>query len=47
MVLRLVWIWPLDLYKTFGAYGLVATARLVDIGRIKHEADGAFLCILV
>jgi hypothetical protein len=40
-------VWPLDLNKTLGADGLIATARLVKIGWVEHEADGTFGSVLV
>ena len=47
VVLRRVWIWPLDLYKTFGAYRLITASCLVEMRRVVQEADGAFCCIFV
>jgi hypothetical protein len=47
VVLWWMGFWPLDLNKTFGANGLIATARLVQVGWVEHEADGTFGSILV
>lgn len=37
----------LDLYKTFGADGLVTTACLVKVRGIVQKANGAFGCVFV
>ena len=47
MVLGWMGIGPLNLYKALGANRLIATARLVEMWRVEHEADGALLGILV
>jgi hypothetical protein len=47
LVLRRMRIRPLDLYKTFRTYGLIATSGFIQIRRIINEADGALCRILV
>jgi hypothetical protein len=47
LVLWWVWVGSLDLYKTFGADGLIATARPVQIGRIVEEANRALGSVFV
>jgi hypothetical protein len=47
MVLGRVRIGSFDLYEALGAYWLVATACLIEIRWVEHEANWTFLSILV
>jgi hypothetical protein len=40
-------IGTLDLYETFAADGLIAATRLVEVGRVREEANGTFGRVLV
>lgn len=46
-MLRCVRIWSLDLNKTLGADGLIATSCSVEVRRVVEEANGTFRCVLV
>lgn len=37
----------LDLNKAFGANGLIAASRSIQVRRIVQEADGTFRCIFI
>ena len=42
-----MWVWPFDLYEAFGAYGLIATPRSVEVRGIIEKANRAFHCVFV
>jgi hypothetical protein len=47
MVFRGMRIGSLNLYEALGTYWLIATACLIEIWRVEHEANGALLGVLV
>jgi hypothetical protein len=47
VALWIVWIGSLDLDKAFTAYGLVAASGVIQIRRVREEADRALGCIFI
>jgi hypothetical protein len=47
MMLGRMWIGPLNLYEALGADWLIATARLIEVWRVEHEAYGTLFGVFV
>jgi hypothetical protein len=47
MMLRKMRISTLDLDKAFAADGLVTASRTVQVWRVREEADGTIISVLV